>query len=277
MHRRPHTTLLDAKRLRSPSLRAMPAPTKACIICGEKASLRCSRCRRGPFCSAPCQKNDWPAHRRICVNESRKPAVAAKAVRKPSPMADVAAALGPIEASIRGNVATPEAVERSDRCVLTLTPMVFGSCGDREAGGVKDDYDRLLASPRSLRNESDAFAKAVGKFAFLDILKDPAQAFSTLSGRQGECCNVIDCRELGDDLFFTLGPAGPPLDTTRRAEVKRAVQRGAVRLEYVTADSARACGQGDAWDLAFRGCSCDPALVRIKVDCADPAAMFEPE
>ena len=105
----------------------MPAPTKACIICGEKASLRCSRCRRGPFCSAPCQRRDWPAHRKLCVQESRKPEVEAKAVRKPSPMADVAAALGPVEACIeRKGAAAPEDVQRSDRCVLTLTPMVFG-------------------------------------------------------------------------------------------------------------------------------------------------------
>ena len=149
----------------------MPAPTKACIICGEKASLRCSRCRRGPFCSAPCQRRDWPAHRALCVQESRKPEVEARAVRKPSPMADVAAALGPVEACIkRKGAAAPEDIQRSDRCVLTLTPMVFGRCGERECGGEGDDYDRLLASPRSLRSEADAFAKACGRFALLELL-----------------------------------------------------------------------------------------------------------
>ena len=126
----------------------MPAPTKTCIICGEKASLRCSRCRRGPFCSAPCQRRDWPAHRKLCVQESRKPEVEARAARKPSPMADVAAALGPVEACIaRKGAAAPEDVQRSDRCVLTLTPMVFGKCDDRECGGEGDDYCLLYTSP----------------------------------------------------------------------------------------------------------------------------------
>ena len=256
----------------------MPAPTKACIICGEKASLRCSRCRRGPFCSAPCQRRDWPAHRKLCVSESRKPEVEAKAVRKPSPMADVAAALGPVEACIqRKGAAAPEDIQRSDRCVLTLTPMVFGRCGERECGGEGDDYDRLLASPRSLRSEADAFAKACGRFALLELLRDPAAAFATLAGRDGECCVVEDCRDLGDDVFFTLAPANAPLDRTRRAEVNRAVQRGAGRLDDVTAATAQRCGKGDEWDRAFRACGCDPSKVVIRVDCADPAATFEPE
>ena len=43
---------------------------------------------------------------------------------------------------------------------VAMTPMVFGKCDDRECGGEGDDYDRLLASPRSLRSEADAFAKA---------------------------------------------------------------------------------------------------------------------
>ena len=161
--------------------------------------------------------------------------------------------------------------------MLTLTPMVFGRCDERECGGEGDDYDRLLASPRSLRSEADAFAKACGRFALLELLRDPAAAFATLAGRDGECCRVEDCRDLGDDVFFTLAPANAPLDRTRRAEVNRAVQRGAGRLDDVTAATAQRCGKGDEWDRAFRACGCDPSKVVIRVDCADPAATFEPE
>ena len=86
-----------------------------------------------------------------------------------------------------------------------------------------------------------------------------------------------DCRDLGDDVFFTLAPANAPLDRTRRGEVNRAVQRGAGRLDDVTAATAQRCGKGDEWDRAFRACGCDPSKVVIRVDCADPAATFEPE
>ena len=72
-----------------------------------------------------------------------------------------------------------------------ISTQVFGRCGERECGGEGDDYDRLLASPRSLRSEADAFAKACGRFALLELLRDPAAAFSTLAGRDGECLSLI--------------------------------------------------------------------------------------
>ncbi|KAG0238783.1 hypothetical protein BGW42_002649, partial [Actinomortierella wolfii] len=38
----------------------------ACVTCNKPASLRCSRCKINHYCSAACQKADWPLHRHAC-------------------------------------------------------------------------------------------------------------------------------------------------------------------------------------------------------------------
>lgn len=37
-----------------------------CAQCGKKSSLHCSRCQKANYCSAACQKDDWPAHSKKC-------------------------------------------------------------------------------------------------------------------------------------------------------------------------------------------------------------------
>ncbi|CAJ1394192.1 unnamed protein product [Effrenium voratum] len=38
---------------------------EACTACGDRAELRCSRCK-APYCSAPCQRGHWQTHRVTC-------------------------------------------------------------------------------------------------------------------------------------------------------------------------------------------------------------------
>ena len=235
----------------------MPAPTKACIICGEKR--RCAGAAAGRSARRPASAATGRPPAR--ASRSRKPEVD-RAARKPSPMADAAAALGPVAPAFEGRGGT-EDIQRSDRCVLTLTPMVFGGARGRRREG---DYDRLLASPRSLRSEADAFAKA-GRFA-LAALRDPAAAFSTLAGRTA-VRRVQDCRDLGDDVFTLV--ANAPRTRTRRGEVNRAAERRGPRTtsRRRRSDAARETSRDRASRLRLR-----PVQSSRRV--ADPAATLEP-
>ena len=37
-----------------------------CLVCDEKATLRCTACKVTKYCSRDCQRSDWPAHKRAC-------------------------------------------------------------------------------------------------------------------------------------------------------------------------------------------------------------------
>jgi hypothetical protein len=50
----------------SSSISSSPPVTLICSVCGEKSSLRCSKCLGAFYCSVPCQKKDWKVHRVIC-------------------------------------------------------------------------------------------------------------------------------------------------------------------------------------------------------------------
>ncbi|KDQ14647.1 hypothetical protein BOTBODRAFT_32405 [Botryobasidium botryosum FD-172 SS1] len=40
--------------------------TENCKVCDEKALKRCSECQSAYYCSAACQKADWPSHKAGC-------------------------------------------------------------------------------------------------------------------------------------------------------------------------------------------------------------------
>lgn len=43
---------------------------------GQRASLRCTRCREAFYCSAGCQKMDWLSHKTVCTPPGKEPEVA---------------------------------------------------------------------------------------------------------------------------------------------------------------------------------------------------------
>ena len=50
----------------SSSISSSPPVNLICSVCGEKSSLRCSKCLGALYCSIPCQKKDWKVHKVIC-------------------------------------------------------------------------------------------------------------------------------------------------------------------------------------------------------------------
>ena len=51
-------------------------PTKVCVVCGQSATHRCSRCRIAVYCSLKCQEMDWTCHSQACIE--RKPSMIVK-------------------------------------------------------------------------------------------------------------------------------------------------------------------------------------------------------
>ncbi|KDQ10354.1 hypothetical protein BOTBODRAFT_163913 [Botryobasidium botryosum FD-172 SS1] len=40
--------------------------TESCEVCDKTALIRCSECQSAHYCSAECQKADWPSHQAGC-------------------------------------------------------------------------------------------------------------------------------------------------------------------------------------------------------------------
>ena len=38
----------------------------SCVVCGARASSRCSRCKRQKYCGKQCQQSHWPHHKPVC-------------------------------------------------------------------------------------------------------------------------------------------------------------------------------------------------------------------
>nr|XP_057918672.1 tudor domain-containing protein 1 isoform X2 [Doryrhamphus excisus] len=43
------------------------SPVHLCHFCAQQGNLRCKRCKKATYCSVLCQKEDWKAHRHICI------------------------------------------------------------------------------------------------------------------------------------------------------------------------------------------------------------------
>ncbi|KAI8462871.1 MAG: hypothetical protein J3K34DRAFT_446096 [Monoraphidium minutum] len=74
------------------------APAAACAVCGkgrDQGKLKvCTGCGAVHYCSAACQKEDWPSHRRACKARASQAAAqqAQAASPRPPPAAAAAAA-----------------------------------------------------------------------------------------------------------------------------------------------------------------------------------------
>lgn len=40
---------------------------RTCAVCGKTGDKQCAGCRNRKFCSADCQKSDWPSHKPVCT------------------------------------------------------------------------------------------------------------------------------------------------------------------------------------------------------------------
>ena len=87
----------------------MAATEKVCSNCrGPNAALKCGVCKKTYYCSGPCQREDWPFHKRNCT----KPAPAIEApppldtpVATPSPPATTPATPEAPPQSVAGPIA----------------------------------------------------------------------------------------------------------------------------------------------------------------------------
>ncbi|KAF2464213.1 uncharacterized protein BDR25DRAFT_319293 [Lindgomyces ingoldianus] len=55
----------------------MPSPVDSSLLCGNcpnAGTHRCSRCHNARYCSATCQRADWPLHAKICISFASLPA-----------------------------------------------------------------------------------------------------------------------------------------------------------------------------------------------------------
>ena len=62
--------VLDPKTLRHLELELsvmVVLRDSVCLVCAAPCSRKCGRCRDAQYCSEPCQKQDWPAHKILCA------------------------------------------------------------------------------------------------------------------------------------------------------------------------------------------------------------------
>ena len=95
---------------------------KTCSNCrGPKAPLKCGVCKKTFYCSGPCQREDWPFHKRTCTKPSEKESSPSELSTTPvvespiTPAADTAVVSTPVvdlpaeSAAAPSPVATPPA------------------------------------------------------------------------------------------------------------------------------------------------------------------------
>ena len=165
----------------------MPAPTKACIICGKRPAPLQPLPPRAVLLGAVPAKGLARAPEAV-RQESRNPR--SKPAVRNRRLGGASGGNGARGACIRGRRGRTGGWQRSDRCVLTLTPMVSRRCDERECGGV-GGYDRLapaaVAAERSRRLREGLWTVCAARAP-----RDPAAAFSTPPARRRRAAE--DCR-----------------------------------------------------------------------------------
>lgn len=97
------------------------AATRTCSNCrGPNAALKCGVCKKTYYCSGPCQREDWPFHKRNCSKPSTADSSAAAPVPEPPvtppaatpatpPASDAAASPAPTAAAVPAPAPAPAA------------------------------------------------------------------------------------------------------------------------------------------------------------------------
>ena len=62
-----------------------PATYPPCAHCAEPAKLNCARCKTTAYCSVPCQKAHWRAHKPAC-NAPERPEASPPLMLPPAPV-----------------------------------------------------------------------------------------------------------------------------------------------------------------------------------------------
>ena len=95
-----------------------PLPPAPCRHCGSPGVRRCGRCKEARYCSAACQRSDWPSHKATCGSAAPPTEQEDSAAAPPTVQEDCAAAPPTVQEDC---AAAPPSVQKD--CAFCLSPV----------------------------------------------------------------------------------------------------------------------------------------------------------